>query len=176
MNSHVLVVQRACRLQVGFSNDGKLISLDLNLYNNAGNTLDLSHSVMDRALLHSDNCYKIPNVRAVGHLCKTNTASNTAFRGFGGPQVLQFLIRAVQLECDTRSYHYDIILHISHYTSRPRHLVHPENQKWLHKQRAMATCPCKALSAKCNARDVARVSSSLYPFSIICGFKQVHKD
>lgn len=74
-------------VQVGFTNEGKLIALDLNLYNNAGNTLDLSHSVMDRALLHSDNCYRIPNVRAVGHLCKTNTASNTAFRGFGGPQV-----------------------------------------------------------------------------------------
>ena len=41
---------------------------------------------MDRALLHSDGCYKIPHVRAVGHVCKTNTASNTAFRGFGGPQ------------------------------------------------------------------------------------------
>lgn len=71
---------------MGFTNEGKIIALDLNLYNNAGNTLDLSHSVMDRALLHSDGCYKIPHVRAVGHICKTNTASNTAFRGFGGPQ------------------------------------------------------------------------------------------
>lgn len=47
---------------------------------------DLSLPVMDRALFHVDNCYKIPNVRAVGRLCKTNIASNTAFRGFGGPQ------------------------------------------------------------------------------------------
>ena len=39
-------------MQVGFTKEGKLIALDLNLYNNAGNTLDLSHSVMDRALLH----------------------------------------------------------------------------------------------------------------------------
>ena len=73
--------------QLGFTNEGKVIALDLDLYNNAGNTLDLSHSVMDRALLHSDGAYKIPHVRAVGHICKTNTASNTAFRGFGGPQV-----------------------------------------------------------------------------------------
>lgn len=82
--------------QVGFTKEGKVIALDLNLYNNAGNTLDLSHSVMDRALLHSDNCYKIPHVRAVGHLCKTNTASNTAFRGFGGPQVSPLETKPVQ--------------------------------------------------------------------------------
>lgn len=41
---------------------------------------------MERALLHMDNGYKIPNIRGTGRLCKTNLASNTAFRGFGGPQ------------------------------------------------------------------------------------------
>ena len=39
-------------------------------------------------MFHVENCYKIPNVRITGHLCKTNLASNTAFRGFGGPQGL----------------------------------------------------------------------------------------
>ncbi len=43
---------------------------------------------MDRALLHCDNVYAIPNLRCVGHICRTNVASHTAFRGFGGPQVL----------------------------------------------------------------------------------------
>lgn len=42
--------------------------------------------VMDRALFHSDASYKIPNIRVTGYLCKTNIPSNTAFRGFGGPQ------------------------------------------------------------------------------------------
>lgn len=42
--------------------------------------------IMERALFHMDNCYNIPNVRGTGRLCKTNLASNTAFRGFGGPQ------------------------------------------------------------------------------------------
>lgn len=42
--------------------------------------------VMDRALFHSDATYKIPNIRVTGHVCKTNIPSNTAFRGFGGPQ------------------------------------------------------------------------------------------
>ena len=73
--------------QVGFTSEGKVVALQVDLYNNAGNSLDLSASVMDRALLHSENSYYIPNVRAIGHVCRTNTASNTAFRGFGGPQV-----------------------------------------------------------------------------------------
>lgn len=74
-------------MQVGFSAEGEIKGLDIDLYNNAGNSLDLSSSIMDRALLHTDNSYRIPAVRAVGHCCFTNQASNTAFRGFGGPQV-----------------------------------------------------------------------------------------
>ncbi len=64
-------------------------ALQIDLYNNAGNSLDLSGAIMDRALFHSDNVYRIPNVLARGHVCKTNLPSNTAFRGFGGPQVGQ---------------------------------------------------------------------------------------
>jgi xanthine dehydrogenase/oxidase len=52
----------------------------------AGNSVDLSHAIMDRAILHSDCAFKIPNLRITGRLCRTNQASNTAFRGFGGPQ------------------------------------------------------------------------------------------
>ena len=59
----------------------------MDLFSNGGNTLDLSASVMDRALLHADCVYKCPNTKVVGHCCRTNHASNTAFRGFGGPQV-----------------------------------------------------------------------------------------
>lgn len=52
----------------------------------AGNSVDLSNAVMDRAILHADCAAYIPAVRIHGRLCKTNQASNTAFRGFGGPQ------------------------------------------------------------------------------------------
>lgn len=52
----------------------------------AGNSVDLSHAIMDRAILHSDCGFDIPTLRISGHLCCTNQASNTAFRGFGGPQ------------------------------------------------------------------------------------------
>ncbi|KAI9920443.1 hypothetical protein PsorP6_015724 [Peronosclerospora sorghi] len=50
--------------------------------------MDLSLAVMDRALFHFDNAYDIPHVRCTGTVCRTNLATNTAFRGFGGPQGL----------------------------------------------------------------------------------------
>ncbi|MCO5599282.1 hypothetical protein L7F22_053383 [Adiantum nelumboides] len=74
------------KYKVGYTKEGKVLALDLALYNNGGNSLDLSHSVLDRAIFHSDNVYAIPNVRVFGRVCFTNLASNTAFRGFGGPQ------------------------------------------------------------------------------------------
>ena len=74
-------------LQVGSNADGKLIALEIDLYSNGGNSLDLTAAVMDRALMHIDCVYKCPNTKVVGYCCRTNHASNTAFRGFGGPQV-----------------------------------------------------------------------------------------
>ena len=70
----------------GFTVAGKLLALDIKLLSNGGNVLDLSGPVMTRALTHLDNCYFIKSLKAIGYVCKTNTVSNTAFRGFGGPQ------------------------------------------------------------------------------------------
>jgi xanthine dehydrogenase large subunit len=53
---------------------------------NGGNIADHTPAVLIRALCHADNCYWLPNVRLRGIPCKTNTVSNTAFRGYGGPQ------------------------------------------------------------------------------------------
>ena len=75
------------KYKVAFNKDGKVLGADVDLYNNAGWTMDLSFSVMERAMFHSDNSYLVPNLRVKGHCCKTNLPSNTAFRGFGGPQV-----------------------------------------------------------------------------------------
>ncbi|KAF4949628.1 hypothetical protein FSARC_13421 [Fusarium sarcochroum] len=72
--------------KVGYNSDGKLQVLDVDIYNNAGASLDMSGAVMDRTCTHVDNCYHIPHAWIRGHVCKTNTVSNTAFRGFGGPQ------------------------------------------------------------------------------------------
>ncbi|RDW61144.1 uncharacterized protein DSM5745_10642 [Aspergillus mulundensis] len=79
-----------CRWTVGFGADGKLLVLDADTYNNAGYSVDMSAAVMDRCLTHLDNCYYVPNVWLRGHVCKTNTHSNTAFRGFGAPQAMYF--------------------------------------------------------------------------------------
>lgn len=78
------------RWKVGVKSDGKLIALEADMYNNAGFSQDMSGAVMGRCLSHFDNCYEIPNALLRGHVCKTNTHSNTAFRGFGGPQAMFF--------------------------------------------------------------------------------------
>ena len=74
------------RWKVAVNKDGKLQALDADVFANAGWSQDLSGAVVDRALSHIDGCYHIPNVHVRGRLAKTNTVSNTAFRGFGGPQ------------------------------------------------------------------------------------------
>lgn len=66
--------------------DGKLLALNVELFNNGGFSLDLSGPVADRALFHVDNCYRWPSLRARGRIVRTHQASHTAFRGFGGPQ------------------------------------------------------------------------------------------
>ena len=72
--------------KVAFDALGFIHAIDIRLYSNGGCTLDLSSPVLERALFHIDNAYYLPNVRVTGRVCKTNLPSNTAFRGFGGPQ------------------------------------------------------------------------------------------
>ncbi|MEJ1287177.1 hypothetical protein NN561_018192 [Cricetulus griseus] len=74
------------KYKVGFMKTGNIVALEVAHFSNGGNTEDLSRSIMERALFHMDNAYKIPNIRGTGRICKTNLPSNTAFRGFGGPQ------------------------------------------------------------------------------------------
>ncbi|WP_339516673.1 xanthine dehydrogenase molybdopterin binding subunit [Pseudomonas sp. RL_15y_Pfl2_60] len=71
---------------VGYDGDGLLQGIELELAGNCGYSPDLSGSIVDRAMFHSDNAYFLGNATINGHRCKTNTASNTAYRGFGGPQ------------------------------------------------------------------------------------------
>jgi xanthine dehydrogenase large subunit len=74
------------RYTVGFDDEGRVLALDAVLAADAGFSLDLTPGVIARALTHIDNAYWIPNFRAIGYACRTNKQSNTAFRGFGGPQ------------------------------------------------------------------------------------------
>ena len=72
--------------RAGFDDDGKLLALKCDLISNGGWSLDLSMPVTDRAMFHIDNAYFIPNVEVSGRVAKTHVTSQTAFRGFGGPQ------------------------------------------------------------------------------------------
>jgi xanthine dehydrogenase large subunit len=71
---------------VGFDATGRILALRIMLASRCGYSADLSGPVNDRALLHLDNAYFLEHVDIVSHRCKTHTVSNTAFRGFGGPQ------------------------------------------------------------------------------------------
>ena len=72
--------------EVGYDDDGRVLGVEATLLANAGHSADLSAPVMTRALCHFDNAYWLPEVALHGYCAKTNTQSNTAFRGFGGPQ------------------------------------------------------------------------------------------
>ncbi|XP_059046310.1 xanthine dehydrogenase [Achroia grisella] len=74
------------KYKVAATKEGKLMGAKVHIYNNAGYSIDLSGAVVERAMFHFSNAYYIPNVEVVGHVCRTNLPSNTAFRGFGGPQ------------------------------------------------------------------------------------------
>ncbi|MEB0007603.1 xanthine dehydrogenase molybdopterin binding subunit [Pseudomonas sp. RTB3] len=71
---------------VGFDDSGRLHGIQLELAGNCGCSPDLSNSIVDRAMFHADNAYYLGDATINGHRCKTNIASNTAYRGFGGPQ------------------------------------------------------------------------------------------
>ena len=74
------------KFKVGFDENGLLRAARIHLWSNGGWAQDLSQAVTDRALFHLDNAYYIPAVEFRGQVAKTNLSSNTAFRGFGGPQ------------------------------------------------------------------------------------------
>ncbi|CAN5517867.1 xanthine dehydrogenase molybdopterin binding subunit [soil metagenome] len=74
------------RYRVGFTKEGEITALKVDLYSDGGAYADLSTSVMGRAMCHVDNAYYLPAYEISGRVCRTNKPPNTAFRGFGGPQ------------------------------------------------------------------------------------------
>ncbi|MBC7940725.1 MAG: xanthine dehydrogenase molybdopterin binding subunit, partial [Chitinophagaceae bacterium] len=73
-------------LEVGHDDEGRILGAEVTMVSRAGHSADLSGPVMTRALCHFDNAYWLPHVAMHGFSGRTNTQSNTAFRGFGGPQ------------------------------------------------------------------------------------------
>jgi len=80
---------------VGFDGEGRIEGISIALASRCGATADLSLAINDRAMFHADNCYYLPAVEIVSHRLKTHSVSNTAFRGFGGPQGMMAIERVI---------------------------------------------------------------------------------
>jgi xanthine dehydrogenase large subunit len=80
---------------VGFDDSGRIRVVNIMLASRCGYSADLSGPVNDRALCHLDNAYFLEHIEVISHRCKTHTVSNTAFRGFGGPQGMMVIERII---------------------------------------------------------------------------------
>ncbi|NOY91777.1 MAG: xanthine dehydrogenase molybdopterin binding subunit [Deltaproteobacteria bacterium] len=83
------------RLDVGFDDAGKLVAVDAKLFADGGYSLDLTVPIAWRALFHLDNAYLLPSCSLTARAMRTNVPSNTAFRGFGGPQGMLMIEEAM---------------------------------------------------------------------------------
>jgi len=81
--------------EIGFDNEGMILSYIVELNSDAGAATDLSRAILERAMLHADNAYYLPHVSITGQAWRTNLPPNTAFRGFGGPQGMAVIENAI---------------------------------------------------------------------------------
>src|SRR5439155_2646721 len=86
----------SARYDVGFTCDGRITALTTDFYSDGGGSADVSLAVMERTLLHAENAYFVPDVEFTGTVCRTNKPSNTAFRGFGGPQAVAAMENVIE--------------------------------------------------------------------------------
>ncbi len=114
--------------EVGFDELGVIKGLKIKLASKCGSSPDLSGAINDRALLHIDNAYYLENIIVENYLCKTNTASNTAFRGFGGNQGMMVIENIIDNIANTlkkdpaeirrRNFYQDKKKNITHYNMK----------------------------------------------------------
>jgi xanthine dehydrogenase large subunit len=97
------------KYRAGLEPDGRLTAIEIRLYSDGGWSLDLSEPVMWRSMFHIDNAYKLPAVDVVGRVCRTNKTSQTAFRGFGGPQGMLVIEEVMGLAAHTLNLPADIV-------------------------------------------------------------------
>lgn len=83
------------KYSIGFDETGKILAYKVGLNSDAGASTDLSRAILERAMFHAENAYYIPNISITGKAYKTNLPSNTAFRGFGGPQGMAVIENAI---------------------------------------------------------------------------------
>lgn len=86
------------KYKVGIDKAGRILSYAVDFNLDGGAYADLTMAIMQRAMVHADNCYYIPNIRIIGRPCKTNLPPNTAMRGFGAPQgifAIEYIIEQI---------------------------------------------------------------------------------
>ena len=97
------------RYSAGFTRDGRLEGLRLELFSDGGWSLDLSEPIMWRSLFHCDNAYRLPSVDVSGRVCRTHKTSQTAFRGFGGPQAMVVIEEVMSVAAQQLSLPPDVV-------------------------------------------------------------------
>jgi xanthine dehydrogenase large subunit len=110
--------------EVGYDDSGRLLALTVTLASRCGYSADLSGPVNDRAVLHLDNAYYLEHVEIVSHRCKTHTVSNTAFRGFGGPQGMMVIEQIIDEIARTLGLDPLIVRRSNLYGLAPRNITH----------------------------------------------------
>jgi xanthine dehydrogenase molybdopterin binding subunit len=111
---------------IGFDDDGRILAYDVVLNINAGSSTDLSLAILERAVFHADGAYYIPNTTVVGKAWKTNIPSNTAFRGFGGPQGIAVIEHAIDRLARFLKKDAAKIRHLNFYGTSSRNTTHYE--------------------------------------------------
>ena len=137
------------RYDVGFTDSGMLNGVVIDLAANCGYSLDLSGSICDRAMFHADNAYYLGDARVTGYRCRTNLASNTAYRGFGGPQgmvaieqIMDHIARELgldPLEVRKRNYYGNTERNVTHYHQTVEHNIMTEITRQLEASADYAT-------------------------------------
>ena len=113
---------------VGFDATGRLTAVDFTQYARCGWSMDLSLPVADRAMLHSDNAYNLDNIRITSHRLRTNMASATAYRGFGGPQGMLGIERVMDHVADHLSLDPLAVRQANYYADGPNEQTTPYHQ------------------------------------------------
>lgn len=121
--------------RAGFDQTGRLMGIHFTQHARCGWSLDLSRAICDRAMFHADNCYFVPALEVISHRWRTNTCSNTAFRGFGGPQGMVGIERVME--------HVAATLDIDALTVRQRNFYRPSapaSQRMTHYHMEVEDC------------------------------------
>ena len=147
---------------VGFDDDGLLHGIEIDLAGNCGYSPDLSGSIVDRAMFHSDNAYYLGDATINGHRCKTNLASNTAYRGFGGPQgmvAIEEIMDAVARDLGTDP----LDVRKRHYYGKTERNVTPYYQTVEHNMLEEMTAELEASSDYAKRREDIRAFNAKSP-------------